>query len=59
MSISIDLRFHISGIDEPDKALDKLEAVFGKHNEIRGHKLENDLLSLNPNDFLCIQYYLS
>ena len=34
MSISTDLRFHISGIDEPDKAWDKLEAVFGKHNEI-------------------------
>ena len=37
MSISTDLRFHISGINEPDKALEKLESVFGKHNEIRGH----------------------
>ena len=34
MSISIDLRFHISEIDEPDKAWEKLESVFGKHNEI-------------------------
>ena len=34
MSISTDLRFHISGIDEPDKAWEKLESVFGKHNEI-------------------------
>ena len=33
MSISTDLRFHISGIDEPSLA--KLEYVFGKHNEIR------------------------
>ena len=32
---------------------------FGKHNEIRGHQLENELLSLNPNDFSCIQDYLS
>ena len=33
--------------------------MFGKHNEIRGHQLENELISLNPNDFSCIQYYLS
>ena len=34
MSISTDLRFHISGIDEPDIACEKLKSVFGKHNEI-------------------------
>ena len=59
MSISIDLRFHISGIDEPDKAWEKLEFVFGKHNEIWGHQLENGLISLNPSNFSCIQDYLS
>ena len=59
MSISIDLRFHISGIDEPNLTWEKLESVFGKHNEIRGHQLENELISLNPNDFSCIQDYLS
>ena len=59
MSISTDLQFHISGIDEPDKAWEKLESVFGKHNKIRGHQLENELISLNPNDFSCIKDYLS
>ena len=59
MSISTDLQFNISGIDEPHKAWEKLESVFSKHNEIRGHQLENELLSLNPNDFSCIQDYLS
>ena len=59
MSIFIYFRFHISGIDEPDKAWKKLESVFGKHNEIRGHQLENELISLNPSDFSCIQDYLS
>ena len=53
--ISTDLRFHISGIDEPDKAWEKLESMFSKQNEIWGHQLENELLSLNPNDFSCIQ----
>ena len=32
MSISTDLWFHISGIDEPNLAWEKLESVFGKHN---------------------------
>ena len=59
MSISTNLRFHISGIDEPDKAWEKLESVFGKHNEIWGHQLENELISLSPSDFSCIQGYLS
>ena len=59
MSISTNLWFLISGIDEPDKAWKKLESMCGKHNEIRGHQLENELISLNPNDYSCIQYYLS
>ena len=59
MSTSTDLWFHIPIIDEPDQAWEKLESVFGKHNEIEGHKLENELLSLNPNYFSCIQDYLS
>ena len=59
MSISTYLRFHISGIDEPDKAWEKLESVFGKHNEIWGHQLENELIYLNPSDFSCIHDYLS
>ena len=54
MSISTNLQFHISRIDEPDQAWEKLEYVFGKHNEIRGHQLENELISLNRNDFSCI-----
>ena len=44
MSISTDLWFHISGIDELDIAWKKLESVFGKHNEIWGHQLENVLI---------------
>ena len=58
MSISTDLWFHISGIDEPDIAWEKLESVFSKHNEIWGDQLENELISLNPNDFSCIPDYL-
>jgi hypothetical protein len=59
MSISSDLQFHLQGIDEPDEAWKKLETVFGKHNEIQAHQLENQLISLNPSDFSCIEDYLS
>ena len=59
MSFSTDLWFHLSRIDEPNKAWEKLKVVCGKHNEIRSHQLENELISLNTSDFSCIQYYLS
>ena len=54
MSISTDFLFHISGIDEPNIAWEKLESMFGKHNEFQGLQLENELISLNPSDFSCI-----
>ena len=38
MSISLDLTFHLQGIDGPDDAWEKLEVVFGKHNIIRSHQ---------------------
>jgi len=40
-SISHDLRFHLKEINAPNKAWAKLEAVFGKHNIIRAHRIEN------------------
>ena len=59
MPIFTYLWFHMSRIGEPDKSWEKLESVFNTHNEIRGHQLENELISLNPSDFSCIQDYLS
>jgi hypothetical protein len=59
MSIFPDLRFHLQKIDDPDEAWEKLESVFGKHNIIRAHELENQRLTLSPNDFSCIEDYLS
>ena len=54
-----DLRFHILEIDTPDEALKKLNTVFGIQNEIRAHQLENELLTLDPNNFSSIEYFLS
>ena len=59
MSIAQDLRFHILDIDTPDKALEKLNIVFGIQNQIRAHQLENELLTLDPNNFSSIEDFLS
>jgi hypothetical protein len=34
MPISLDLRFHLQGINSPDESWEKLQVVFGKHNII-------------------------
>jgi hypothetical protein len=59
MSISPNLRFYLKEIDDPDEAWEKIESVFGKHNIIQTHQLENQILTLSPNYFSCIEYYLS
>jgi hypothetical protein len=59
MYISHDLRFHLQQIDKPNEALEKIESVFGKHNIIRAQQLENQVLTLSPSDFSCIEDYLS
>ena len=59
MSIAQGLRFHILEIDTPDEALKKLNTVFGIQNQIRAHQLENELLTLDPNNFSSIEDFLS
>eukprot|EP00253_Pinus_taeda_P013591 PITA_13591 len=59
MSISPDLRFHIAELDTPHEALEQITKVFGIKNEIRAHQLENELLTLDPNNFSCIEHFLS
>jgi hypothetical protein len=59
MSISHDLRFHLQTIDKPTEDWEKIESVFGKHNIIRAQQLENQVLTLSPSDFSCIEDYLS
>eukprot|EP00253_Pinus_taeda_P028506 PITA_28506 len=59
MSISPDLRFHIAELDTPHEALEQITKVFWIKNEIRAHQLENELLILDPNNFSCIEDFLS
>jgi hypothetical protein len=59
MSISPNLRFHLQQIDKPNESWEKIESVFGKHDIIRAQQLENQVLTLSPSDFYCIEDYLS
>ena len=59
MSISPDLRFHIAELDTPDAALKQITKVFRIKNELRADQLENELLTLDPNNFSCIEDFLS
>jgi hypothetical protein len=47
MTISPYLRFHLQGINAPDEAWENIQVGFGKHNIIRAHQLENQLMMDN------------
>jgi hypothetical protein len=53
--ISLDVLFHISSCKTPNEAWTTLEGLFGKEDEMRGHMLEDDLLTLDPKSFENIQ----
>ena len=59
VSISSDLRFHLQQIDKHKEDWENIEFVFGKHNIIWAQQWENELLTLSPNYFSCIEDYLS
>ena len=37
----------------------KLEYIFGKIDDMRGHQIENELISLNPSSFESLQLYFT
>ena len=53
--ISIDLLFHLQGLRTPRESWENLEVLFGKKDELQGHNLENQLISLHPITFKTIQ----
>ena len=57
--ISRYLIFHLEGLKTPMESWEKLELFFGKQDEIRGHILEKELISLHPISFETIQQFLT
>ena len=57
LSISRDLLFHLDGLTSPNEVCEKLVYLFGKTDEMRGHQIENELISLSANNFKSLQLY--
>src|SRR5882757_2333067 len=59
LSISRDLLFHLDGFTSPNEVWEKLVDIFGNIDGMRGHQIENELISLSPNSFESLQLYFS
>jgi len=59
LSISRDLLYHLHGLTSPNEVSDKMEEIFGKIDEMRGHQIDNEVISLSPNSFESFQVYFS
>ena len=59
LSISREILFHIDSLTTPNEFWLKLQTLFGKIDELRGHQLENELISLSPPHFDTIQYFFT
>src|SRR5713101_723282 len=51
LSLSWDLLFHLLGLNTPKEIWDKLETLYGKQDDLRVYKLENELMSHYPSNF--------
>ena len=49
--ISRELLFHLDSLTSPKEVWENLESLFGKNDELRGHRLENELIRLSPMHF--------
>ena len=57
--ISRDLLFHLEGLRTPIESREKLDSLFNKQDELRGHIVENYLVSLHPSNFETIEQFFS
>ena len=59
LSISKDLLFYLDGLTSPNEVWEKLVEIFGRTDEMRGHQIENEFISLSPSSFKSPQLYFS
>ena len=57
--ISKELPFHLDGLKTLKEVWEKLESLFGKQDELKGHILDNEFITLNPSKFKTIQQFFS
>ena len=52
LSISRDLLFfHLDSLTYPSEVWENIEDIFGKTYDMRGHQINNELISLSPSSF--------
>jgi hypothetical protein len=49
--ISLEILFHISSYKTPNEDLTTMEGMFSKHDEMRGHMLDVEFLTLDLKNF--------
>ena len=54
-----DLIIHVDSISTPNEVQIKLETLFRKNDEMRGHQLKNELISLSPPHFETTQDFFT
>ena len=59
MNISLELLFHISSCKTPNEVWTTMKGLFGKQDEMKGHMLEVEQLSLDPRSFDNIQDFFT
>ena len=59
LSILRDLLFQIDSLTYPNEVWEIIEEIFGKTDEMRGHQINNELISLNPSSFESLQLYFT
>ena len=59
LSILRYILFHVDSITTPNEFWLNLKSRFGKTNGMRGHQLENELITLSPTQFETIQYFFT
>ena len=57
--ISRFILFHLEGLRTPREAWEKLEDLFGKQDELRGHLLENEQVAVHPIKFKTIDRFFT
>ena len=59
LGTSRELLFHIEILGTSNEFWVNFESLFGKTDEMRGHHLENELISLSPAHYETIEYFFT
>ena len=57
--ISKVILFHLEGLRNPKESWENIDSLFNKKYELRGHILQNELVSLHPNSFDTIEQFFT